>query len=107
MGMRVSVYRDANLGPCSNGGISDRFASLVVVNLPGPFEPSETCPGVRFVERDHFHDILVPVDYPEGHVGPMFGGNYAGTSDSRCNGGVPLAIHDRFETAEEYERMGR
>ena len=54
--------------------------------------------------------ILVPVDQPGG-AGPMMGGTYAATSDSRFGkatgvyGAIP--IHDRFESWELYERMSR
>lgn len=40
---------------------------------------------------------------PKGSIGPMHGGNYAdiGYELSR----LPLPIHDRFETPEQYEAL--
>jgi hypothetical protein len=41
-----------------------------------------------------------------GRVGPMMGGNYAATSDSRFSEATgqygAIAIHDRYETPEQY-----
>lgn len=50
--------------------------------------------------------IAVPIDKPEGLVGPMFGGNFVYTSDSRFRELTrmdgPIHVHDRFETREQY-----
>jgi hypothetical protein len=53
--------------------------------------------------------VLVPFDpdLPSGAIGPMFGGNYAATSDSRFRDATApyygaLPIFDRYETAEQY-----
>jgi hypothetical protein len=54
---------------------------------------------------DHF--FAEPLEKPKNAAGPMFGGNFCYTSDSRLYrfGGdyhLPIPIHDRFETAEDY-----
>ena len=54
---------------------------------------------------DHF--FAEPLEKPKNVVGPMFGGNFCYTSDSRLYrfGGdyhLPIPIHDRFETEREY-----
>lgn len=50
-------------------------------------------------------DLPVPI----GHVGYMFGGTYACTSDSRFNEtfghSYPIPIHDRTETQAGYDSM--
>jgi hypothetical protein len=48
-------------------------------------------------------------DRPEGVAGPMMGGNYITTSDSRFRGiaNHPLPVHDRFEAWEQYKALTR
>jgi len=119
MGMTVQVYR-WGLGDCTNNGVSAEAGSLCVVNVKGPFEPSPAFPAVELVEGPggKGHAILQPVGAEKpGMVGPMFGGNYAETSDSRFQealrkvtgsrfyGAVP--IFDRYETPEEYKALSR
>lgn len=117
MGMTLSVYRD-HLGDCTNGGLSSKATRICVINVDGPFVPSADMPAFRLVEGAFKGQVvLVPVDQPEGLIGPMFGGNMAYTSDSRFSakvrkltdsnfyGAVP--IHDRFETQAEYDILCR
>jgi hypothetical protein len=66
---------------------------------------------------------LVPEDIARDgagpNVGPMFGGNYAGTSDARFDdiirqafghsgtvGGL-VAVHDRIETPDQYRALSQ
>ena len=111
MGLIVDVFR-CSLGDCTNNGVSSEARSLVVVNIPGPFEPDERYPAVMLTTGPYETKRLVPaiqdstgkwVPYrPDGLVGPSMGGNYAATSDSRFGRAVgfygAVAIHDRFET---------
>lgn len=114
MGMIVYVYRTAE-GDASNGGVSARHNTLTVVNVDGPFTPTENRPAAYLTTGPLGHPILVPADEVNGtyaprktgfsEVGPMFGGNIADTSDARWNRAVrkiagvsgPVHIHDRFE----------
>jgi len=121
MGMRISVLRDADLGDCTNGGISSRADVVIAVNVPGPFEPSDKQPAV--ILDSHFAGIvrLVPAVkdirgnwvadlHRVGAAGPMMGGNFGATSDGRFTEAIEkltkqkwygaVAIHDRYETAE-------
>jgi hypothetical protein len=93
-------------GNCSNDGISARVESVVLLRVTdGPFEPSPTHPGVRLVERRGLPTIAVPVEPgPEGWIGPMFGGCWIYTSDSRF-GCSPIALHDRYESPALYASM--
>lgn len=126
MGLRVSVYRNRNRhfnAECTNGGISAEALDLCIVNVDGPSEPNDESPAAMLVDwRPFGQEIgrrmvkIVAAEKVDGQWrqleqptrnGPMFGGNYAGTSDSRFNeaiekslgtifyGAVP--IHDRFE----------
>lgn len=113
-GLRAYIYR--NGADCSNGGISGRCDAVTIIDdeIDAPFAPSDEAPAVRFERRkfgNRAANCFVPVDQPEGRVGPMFGGCYVGSSDSRfarlvgVYGAVPL--HDRFETPAEYEVLSR
>jgi hypothetical protein len=117
MGLRVSVYR-WSLGDCTNGGISAEVSHLCLVNVSGPFSPAEDCPAAELVPGPvKGQAIIQPIGNQPGMIGPMFGGNYASSSDSRFNEAVrkitgqltygAVAIHDRFETQEEYDALSR
>jgi hypothetical protein len=105
MGLILNVYRPADFPDCSNNGISARYDRLCVTNVSGPFDPSDDAPAVT-LEKGPFNSVrLIPVE--DRHCDPiMFGGNYAGTSDSRFCQAVEemcgyrhgmIAIHDRVE----------
>jgi len=109
MGLRVDIHRGTYR---SRFNTFDAYVEITVVNVPGPFEPSRTAPAARLIPG-HFPGqvIVVPDEYPEGMVGPMFGGTFAYTSDSRwfeatkMYGAVP--IHDLFDTSERYDALSR
>ena len=113
MGILVTVYRAADRSDCSNNGATARHSSLTITNVDGPFEPSADAPAARLVAGNVPGTCkIVPDEIPAG-TWSMFGGNYAGTSDSRfCSavrdfGGNPSGIapvHDRVETRHE-QRM--
>jgi hypothetical protein len=127
MGLRISVYRDADGHDSTNGGISSHVKNLTVVNADGPFEPNADAPAVLIEEGYRSTVRLVPAIFADGKwvrlssqtcsktdfdgvVGPMFGGNYAATSDSRFREAIEkitggsfygaVAIHDRYESAD-------
>lgn len=135
-GLRLTVYRAAGRYPdCSNGGVSAKADVLTVVGRlvdgkvePLPegsrvFSPSEDAPAVVLVpSRVPGYSAtphLIPLEFveglPPGTVGPMDGGNYAGSSDSRFaelgKFFFPLlrlgavAIHDRVETYAQYRAL--
>lgn len=114
MGLLVSVYRSGN-GDCTNNGMSAKVTKLCLVNVEGPFNPSEDAPAALLVKNDNLRQAtqlakIVPADghgmRREGWF--MFGGNYAACSDSRFGEamarltGIDYAsyavpIHDRQE----------
>jgi hypothetical protein len=118
LGLSVHVYR-ARHGGCTNGGVSNCFDALTVFGtascpLEGHIEhESYAAPEVelrRGLGNPYIH--CGPTPMQKGHtIGPMFGGNYAATSDSRFGeavgfyGAVP--IHDRYETGEQYDMLSR
>lgn len=119
MGLHIDVYRNAaDSTDCTLRGVSVRFKTLTVVNIPGPFEPNDDYPAV-FLDNHVSGCLRIVPAVIDGNGGwkknpgwAMMGGNYGGTSDSRfadaCAkllghrfyGAVP--IHDRYETAEQY-----
>lgn len=133
-GLILSVYR-SDLGDCTNGGITGKVSRVVVVGrlvdgkvepLPREcrvFTPDDHAPAVVLVPSHapgydptpHLIPLAFVDSLPDGHVGPMAGGNYAGTCDSRWGElgkfyGVRLdlvAVHDRTESYSDYLALSR
>lgn len=102
----IDVYRSKSVD-CTNGGISSKFNSLLLVCKEGFIDVDESNPpenlvkvNKRFLFGENVYSI-VPYNEPTG-AGWMFGGNFAYTSDSRFSRMVEgvygaIAIHDREE----------
>ena len=119
----INVYRTKRYGnvDCTNGGISAKYDELLIACDEGFVEVDENNVPENFamVEMRHVYGTtIIPTIYPadivDGKAVPrggkwwMMGGNYGATSDSRFSrmiGGMygAVAIHDRYETPEEYE----
>ncbi|MND22857.1 hypothetical protein D3C76_165600 [compost metagenome] len=110
MGLIVEVYRSARMGDCTNNGVSSRVDSLTLVNVSGPFEPSDNAPAAWLVPHRTMKGVVYIVceDPVTSGKWPMAGGNYAATSDSRFSEAVQkltgfpvwhgaVKIHDRYE----------
>ena len=129
-GLILSVYRNAELGDCTNGGITATHTAVTVTGLsdgrragrsiphPDPsmrvFPATERAPEVTLVIRDngkggHWVHLEPAHPSPEGTVGWMSGGNLAGAHDSRwaeLTGGCDaVSVHDRTETAAQYAAL--
>lgn len=129
-GLSLHVYRNA-LGDATNGGISADNDVLMLVGYqmgqgtisPLPkssrvFEPEDLDNAV-ILRIGPFGPSLVPLKIAqEGHapgfVGPMMGGNYATSSDSRLSDLLrtldqppyaPIPVHDRMESAALYAAL--
>lgn len=102
MGVRAHIYR-WSLGECSNGGISSRVNAVTVVgpNVPRVTEATPDAPAVELTETVPGYVVAQPVEH-SGGVGPMAGGTFVYSSDSRFPVKHPIPLHDRFETAAEY-----
>jgi len=104
MGILGNIY-DWSLGNCSNDGISAKHTQVCVINVDGPFEPSQDTPAVRLIKRRTGNLVCEPVGLEDKWT--MFGGAYVYTSDSRFteaverlsgyNHAFPVALHDRVE----------
>ena len=108
----VSVYRTPSFGDFTNGGMSAKYDTAYLICDKGWRETPNDDPALlRIVYRAvggvaYMHtEPVAPV--PEGNVGPMFGGNFIYTSDSRFPHPYPIPIHDRYETYELYELLSR
>ena len=109
MGIYVDIYKKGDYD-CTAGGESSYAKGFCVVNAEGPFEPCEDYPAATLVmaEKMGGRKILriIPNSKLENNM-TMFGGNYAGCSDSRfsrlCDNLLgsafygAVAIHDRVE----------
>lgn len=109
-GLLVSVYRKCGnpmfSGDCTNGGISSKFGTLVLVgdDVPEVLTPRDDMPAIRLIKRKVMGMefwIAAPLDAKfEGQGGGfpyMFGGNFLYTSDSRFPSDAPIKIFDRKE----------
>ena len=135
MGLRALIYRNKQLGDCSNEGVSSRTDQVTVVNVEGPFEPTEDAPPVLLMEGNvpgaikivpaaritgpgaavEYHGDWAPL-LADGDktIGPMMGGCYvASGGDSRFREAIAklgssadaMPLHDRYETASQYASL--
>jgi hypothetical protein len=94
---------------CSNGGVSSQCEEVTLVELGKEaeiFAPNPERPPVRLVRRGNYLHAE-PVYQPKGLVGPMFGGNFIYSSDSRFPSEQPIALHDRWESPSTYDALSR
>lgn len=103
----LNVYQFP-LGNC--GGITDTLTKESIY-IPCPdghvtYEHINNKDLIFTVEqRGPEYWCIKQVNQPKGLVGPMFGGNLAYSSDSRCR--KVYFIHDRFETQQQYDTLSR
>lgn len=103
----IEVYRNPLYNGCSNGGITERFDSLLLICDEGFIDIDETNLPENLVQivtrgfgkREYKHiEPFATVD--SGCVGWMSGGALAYSCDSRFSrlSQYPLSVHDRQET---------
>lgn len=113
-GLYVEIYRHGS-GRFANGGISDSVNRVWVAVADGNVRyetlGKSRTPAVSIETWfGYYRAIGLPVDShfdeldAESLVGPMFGGTFLWTSDSRFRRLFPhpIPFHDRYETAEQY-----
>lgn len=125
MGIVAYIYKEKGLS-FSNGGASSKYDKLTLVNVGGPFDPSEDAPAAlllpnalgsaKVVMAVKQGNAWVPYK-PASGVGPMFGGTYVASSDSRFSEGVAdilgrgfygaVPLHDRYESQELSDILDR
>lgn len=121
-GLRVYVYRNPN-GDFTNGGVTSERTTFYLYDAENEFERAPEIPDEAFErgevlivdhvvvgERSYFARPAGPDGEPlerDGLCGPMAGGNFVSTSDSRFTErfGDALRVHDRFETWETHRAL--
>lgn len=114
-GLICEVYRGEH--DCTLNGISSKNNDvLLMFEEPEAqvFEESDNRPTLKIVRRNLFGREYIhaePIGTGRaGHNSYMMGGNFLFSSDSRFSKLVspyPIPIHDRQETAQEYEMLSR
>jgi len=105
-GLLVNIYEAKRLGNCSNGGISATCENLVLLGPDAPFGADEVTPAVVILEKSNGYVYARPATTggelieKEGMAGPMMGGSFIYTSDSRFPYLYPVPLHDRWETPQ-------
>lgn len=110
----IYVYSNDSFKNCSNGGISEKFSTLLLICEEGFLNIDESnLPEnlVKVVTRnfpDGEYKHIEPYNRPT-EVGYMSGGSYAYSTDSRFSkiSKYPLAIHDRQESQELYNTLSK
>jgi hypothetical protein len=122
-GVSVSIYR-SDLGDCTNRGITSpaRSQDKIFVVFDEAVEqgnwdlvackdnPKFVC--LKIVRRNIGGGLYLHIEpmFDRGSgVGPMAGGNFVFTSDSRFRrvSQYPLPVHDRWETQEQFDILSR
>jgi hypothetical protein len=106
--MALSVHVLRSDYDCTNGGVTARENSFTLLGENEPV-PAGRGPFLRVVKRTFGREVYVhaePVEARHGMIGPMSGGNFVHTSDSRYRDLVghdyPISVHDRFDTVADY-----
>ena len=115
--LSLAVFSNGKVRGCANGGWTEEHDELFVACPDGPLEVDESDPALFDLAAGPFGTMhLRPRNGGEG-AGPMMGGSYAATSDSRFSrmceeltghswhGAV--AVHDRYETRAQYDALSR
>lgn len=113
-GLSVSVYRSHGQD-CTGGGVTADKQSVILIDenggdLEAPFTGDETNTVILKRKSSYrWGDYLYaePLTKPKNCAGPMMGGNFIYSSDSRFPSKYPIPVHDRFETWECYNAMSR
>ena len=99
-GLPVSIYKSP-LGDSTANGLSSKHSRLLLVGESieqVPFKVPEGEDYLVAVYRERFDDVIaIPKSILDEGVRPMFGGNFAYSSDSRFTESAPIKIHDRVE----------
>lgn len=123
MGLSADIFKH-NGRDFSNSGISSVVNEVTVVNVPGAAEPTVAAPAVLLVPGNLPNTAkvvpatLVGDSYVQTRrgCGPMAGGCFVSTSDSRFSSAVQALtgsrssvapLHDRYETQEQYDALSR
>ena len=108
-GLNVNVYLFP-LGECTGDGVTAKGGSFTLVDesINAPFEVDEGDIYLVLVRRHLFGKDYIHAEpringqsvREQGETGPMMGGNFIYSSDSRFRAinEYPIPVHDRFES---------
>lgn len=106
-GMRVDILRPADGFDGSAGGVTSKAISALLVGdeIAPVFEDRGDVPVLKLERRVYGRDYIfaVPVEPKRiGAAGPMAGGNFIYSHDSRFRkiSQYPIPVHDRFEVKQ-------
>jgi hypothetical protein len=105
MGLLVDVYK-TNGTDCTLNGISSKSNVICLINVDGPFDPSDDKPAALLVNGNLPNTVkIIPANVDPDKTWLMDGGNFAYSCDARFNNAVEkiagyrgaVSIHDRIE----------
>lgn len=106
IGLSVSVYHSSVIGNCSNSGISTKRSEFIIETPCGiewEVEPEGVLKVVRrtICGSKYVHaEPKFPTEQQKKQSGPMSGGTFVYTCDSRFREYIneyPVSLHDRWE----------
>jgi hypothetical protein len=122
--LTVDVYRSNAIGDCTANGVTSRHDTMTLFWDCEKKDALNYCAekGINVdaalwlnprILWNEYHPFAEPLIKPVGLIGPMSGGNFVFTSDSRFPSlygkmncaHFPIPVHDRFETPEYYNSM--
>lgn len=111
--MSLKVFRRWPKGRgCENGGITSRVDEIwALMEHESVPVTSAVRQYFRAEQRGPNYWALIPIGFPVGMCGPMFGGNLAknvdGVGDWTGDRDTIFHVHDRFETPEQAEMLSK
>lgn len=117
--IHVDVYRAADGHDYTNDGVTSRHERVMMFYNCTREEAAKCCEAygvnedacivlVKRILWGEKHYYVRPLVHRSDKTGPMFGGNFVYSSDSRFAEAIdarcssPIPVHDRYETTEEY-----
>lgn len=112
-GLICSILEDKDVANCSNGGISSKCRTVILVGegIDEVFYVTPESPAVRIEKRRLIGSkepylTAYPIEKsPEGRTSYMAGGAFIWSSDSRFPADYPVPLHDRTDTWDDYNAL--
>ena len=104
---QILKHKSPDYDHCSNGGLSERHTQVILTDEENPL--IGMIPVVKLMYGAYAVPVLIQQTQPM--VGPMAGGCYIVSSDTNYRKLVghsnPISLHDRYETAVQYDILSR
>lgn len=112
--LMCDVLRPASGSDCTNGGATSTSTRVILIGPEGTPDGQPLrgdLPVLKIVVRNIGGEYIhaEPLVRPENVAGPMAGGNFIYSCDSRFRAicPYPIPVHDRFETWEQNDLLSR